>query len=192
VAVDVERTAQILGALADDSALLRHLGASGRERAVQVYDWSVVIRQYQELLAELAERRDVARRLDPNLAQAPALSAPLRADPYRVFSGYPSGVLGVETPLRLTPAWSMTSGGPAWDQMERLQQFHEDPLFRFAASSRLPLLEICELLTLLACEPGLSVLQIADRMKLSRDQAQVSILVATAAWLQKLGIVCLP
>jgi hypothetical protein len=61
------------------------MGAAGRERARQSYDWAVIYRRYQTLWEDLAERR----RADPDLH--PPLSStarPNRPDPFAAFAGY--------------------------------------------------------------------------------------------------------
>lgn len=191
VAADVDYTARVLQQLAADPSLCRRLGAAGRQRALQRFEWAVVIQQYRELLVELAGHRDAARRRDPALASTPALMAPLRADPYRIFSSYPTHQLGLASALRLTPAWQAAGAGPSPEQRQWLQELHNDPLFHFGAAWRLPLSETAQLLTLLARQPGLSIQEIAAPLGIESVAGGISRLVATAGWLQKLGVLAL-
>jgi hypothetical protein len=62
------------------------MGAAGRARAREVFDWGAVIPQYQALWAELARRRTAAGR-------RPGLENPYRPDPFRMFAAYPTAVL---------------------------------------------------------------------------------------------------
>jgi glycosyltransferase involved in cell wall biosynthesis len=62
------------------------MGAAGRERAARLYDWRVVIRQYQELWAELDARRAHAAETAPRQGAA----QPLRPNPLELFAGYPT------------------------------------------------------------------------------------------------------
>jgi hypothetical protein len=62
------------------------MGAAGAELARTVFDWRVVIRQYQALWAELARRRQAA-------AIQPALENPWRLDPFKMFAAYPTAPL---------------------------------------------------------------------------------------------------
>jgi hypothetical protein len=127
VAVDVAQTARVLEDLALHPELRSRLGRNGRRRALDTYEWAVVISQYRQLLAELAERRSAARQEAeqplftrseaappqaparatpddasiPPEAAAPAVPAPLRADPYAIFASYPSRSLQPGTRLRL-------------------------------------------------------------------------------------------
>ncbi|MBW8816476.1 MAG: glycosyltransferase family 4 protein [Caulobacterales bacterium] len=85
-AVDVGDAAEALTALFADPDLRRRMGAAGAERARAVFDWRVVIRQYQALWAELARRRQAA-------AAQPPLDNPFRLDPFKMFAAYPTAPL---------------------------------------------------------------------------------------------------
>jgi starch synthase len=97
VAVDIEASKEACTRLAADAGLRRRMGAAARERALAVFDWPVVIRQYQELWGELAKRRAAAP------ASKPAMIArSRRADPYWLFADYPSSVLGADSRITAT------------------------------------------------------------------------------------------
>ena len=85
-AVDVGQTAEALTLLFSDPDLRARMGAAGRARAREVFDWGAVIPQYQALWAELARRRTAA-------GQQPGLQNPYRPDPFRMFAPYPTAVL---------------------------------------------------------------------------------------------------
>ncbi|MBO6758467.1 MAG: glycosyltransferase family 4 protein [Roseibium sp.] len=109
IAVDIERTAAAFSKLFSSEELRRQMGAAGRERAREVYDWKHIIPQYEALWAEL----DAVRKADgPKLAPA-AVPWPARPDPFLAFAAYPSGLLGDETVLELVPP----SAGAAMDQV---------------------------------------------------------------------------
>ena len=99
-AVDVQACAQALASLVQDEALRRRLGDAGRERAVQVYDWAVVMRQYQNLWAEQNDRM-------AHLAADPVAAAPQRdpayTNPLALFDHYPTSLLQSQHPLWRTP-----------------------------------------------------------------------------------------
>ncbi|MEW5686349.1 MAG: glycosyltransferase family 4 protein [Pseudomonadota bacterium] len=85
-AVDVGEATEALVTLFADPDLRRRMGAAGQARVREVFDWRVVIPQYQALWSELARRR----------AAAPAQAAsdnPYRPDPFRMFSAYPTATL---------------------------------------------------------------------------------------------------
>ena len=103
-AVHIGRAAEALTRLIGDPDLRRRMGAAGRERARSVYDWSVVYAQYQALWGELNTRR-LAALQDP--AQVAALKTapqayPSALDPFRLFEGYPTRLIGADTVLRPT------------------------------------------------------------------------------------------
>lgn len=101
-AVDVRAAADAMRHLAGSSELRRSLGEAGRRRAQQVYDWRVVIGQYQELWSELAQRR----RVDLPLGLlAPTGSAPsLRPDPFGMFAGHATRQLDAGGVIRAVDA----------------------------------------------------------------------------------------
>jgi len=70
-----------------------------------VYDWSVIIAQYEALWAQLGEIRQ---------AQAPALKPlpqpwPARMDPFHAFASYPTQTLTPQTVLALVDADATTA-----------------------------------------------------------------------------------
>jgi glycosyltransferase involved in cell wall biosynthesis len=187
VAVDVAAAAQKLEDLASSPELRARLGRQGRQRALETYEWAVVISQYRQLLAELAERRAAARQATPNLAVMPVVPAPLRADPYAIFASYPTRSLHSGSVLSLAAPWRPPHGPLP---LERLDQFHHDPLHSFAAPWRLPLDQSKQLLGLLAERSSLSLSELADLLQLPEaDTSSFNRLVATIGWLLKLHLV---
>ncbi len=85
-AVDVAEAADALASLFSDPERRRQMGAAAQARAREVFDWRVVIPQYQALWAELDRRRSAA-------PEPPALDDPYRLDPFRMFEAYPTAVL---------------------------------------------------------------------------------------------------
>lgn len=85
--VDPDALSQACQRLIGDPALRRQMGAAGRERARNQYDWAVIYRRYQTLWEELAERRRADPDMNPPLH---ALVRPDRADPFAAFAGYPT------------------------------------------------------------------------------------------------------
>jgi alpha-maltose-1-phosphate synthase len=97
VAVDVHATAQSFARLFASAELRRQMGAAGRQRAREVYDWAAIIPRYEALWVHLGELRK---------AQGPALKPlthpwPARMDPFHAFAGYPTSILAPETVLEL-------------------------------------------------------------------------------------------
>lgn len=90
VAVDVPACTQALARLVQDDALRQRMGAAGRDHAVQVYDWSVVMRQYQSLWAEQTER---LAHLAADADAAKPQRDPAFMNPLQLFDHYPSALL---------------------------------------------------------------------------------------------------
>jgi hypothetical protein len=97
-AVHIGRAADALARLIADPELRRRMGAAGRERVRQSFDWKVVAGQLNALVDDLAERR--AAGADPK-TNHPA--HPVKGDPFRDFAGFATGVLGFDTPLSAAP-----------------------------------------------------------------------------------------
>ena len=100
VAVDVDATAQAFTRLFASPELRGQMGEAGRQRAREVYDWAVIIPQYEALWAQLGEMRQ---------AQAPSLKPlpqpwPARMDPFHAFASYPTALLTPQTVLGLVDA----------------------------------------------------------------------------------------
>jgi alpha-maltose-1-phosphate synthase len=104
-AVDIPEFTEVFSVLAENPDMRRRMGAAGRLRARELYDWPVVYRQYQALWADLNARRKSAAG-DPAM-QAWIRSAPRavpgRADPFHAFGHYPSATVGPDTKLSLAP-----------------------------------------------------------------------------------------
>lgn len=93
-AADVAETARALATLLADPELRGRMGEAARRRAREVFDWKVVIGQYQALWAELERRRRAAP------PQAPTEN-PFRLDPFRMFAAYPTEPLAAHHRLGL-------------------------------------------------------------------------------------------
>lgn len=96
-AVHVGRAAEALVALIRSPELRRRMGAAGRARVREAYDWPVVARAFQALLDDLAAIRNAAS--DPVARQR---VDPVRRDPFADFAGFASEVISLETRLTAT------------------------------------------------------------------------------------------
>lgn len=104
-AIDLAAATEAVSALVVDPDLRRRMGAAGRQRAREVFDWSVIVPQYQALWGELAARRLAA----PAVVVPPdAMDNPRRLDPFQLFADYPTEALSPETMIFLAP-------GMTWD-----------------------------------------------------------------------------
>ena len=100
-AVHVGRAADALVALAESPELRARMGVAGQARAQALFDWPVVVGQYNDLFAELAERRGQALRA--SAVAGGARIQPSRGDPFADFRGFASSVLEPDLVLRLVP-----------------------------------------------------------------------------------------
>jgi starch synthase len=97
VSVDVLAAAQAFSQLFVSAALRAQQGQAGQERARSVYDWSVIIPQYETLWAQLGEiRKTQSAQLTPLAHPDPA-----RLDPFYSFASYPTQALTLTTLLKL-------------------------------------------------------------------------------------------
>lgn len=105
VAVDIAAGAEALERLATDPGLRARMGAAGRQRAVEIFDWRRIVAAHEDLWADLARLRAEAAETAPRPTRGPAF--PLRGDPFAVFGGYSTHTLTDTTLIRLsdvTPA----------------------------------------------------------------------------------------
>jgi len=172
VAVDPDACAAAYARLIADPALRRQMGAAARERAVAQFDWRVVISQYQQLWAELAERRRTASESAPRAGNRPA--QPTRADPFHAFASYATSTLGAEDRIELAPGATP----------ESFDTVTSAPLIAFARAVNPPAAETHRLLETLK-DGGRTVTELArDWPAEGRTSRARSLL-----WLAKLGLV---
>jgi glycosyltransferase involved in cell wall biosynthesis len=101
IGIDIAQAANAYVQLAQNPALRQSMGAQGRQRARQEYDWAKLIPRYTALFADLAKIRLQAH-VTPNPASTYAgARRPRRSDPFHSFSHYPSATLNA--PLVLHP-----------------------------------------------------------------------------------------
>ena len=104
--IDLTGAADAFEQLISNPELRASMGEAARQRARRLYDWSVVIGQYRDLLGDLAVRRKAATGEVAPLADGGPFR-PDRGDPYRLFETYPTAPLGLDVPVR------RVSGSPA-------------------------------------------------------------------------------
>jgi hypothetical protein len=78
------------------------MGQAAAERARTLFDWRVVISQYQALWAELERRRKAA----PVQPPGRGAESPWGLDPFRMFAAYPSHTLAHTDKAQLTRAFA--------------------------------------------------------------------------------------
>jgi len=100
VAVDVAACAAAFGRLFASAELRASMGQAGQLRARSMYDWSVIIPQYEALWTLQSEQRK------KQAADLVGLPYPRRAhmDPFYAFAAYPTSALTPQTMLTLVDA----------------------------------------------------------------------------------------
>jgi hypothetical protein len=104
-AVDLAELTDAIVGLVRNPERRRELGEAARRRAREVFDWSVVYRQYQALWADLNARRASARddeALARLIASAPP-SASAGLDPFHAFGHYATDHITGATRLAVAP-----------------------------------------------------------------------------------------
>ena len=173
ISVDVGATAIALSKLFESSELRQRMGSAGQARAREIYDWSVIIPQYEALWEQQAEIRMTQQgALKPLIYPWPA-----RMDPFAAFIGYPSQSFTSETKLNLVDLNYKHAA-------DRLAQYRQLAMVNFATLV-LPSEDECQ--TILA-KLSRETTSAADLIKSLPHERQVFIFRALT-WLLKLGIV---
>jgi len=167
IAIDIDATVEAYTALIGNPNLRARMGEAARKAAQATFDWRHIVARYQELWAELAERRAAAVESAP--AHGP-IYWPARADPYTMFADYPTE--------RLSPLHRLEPG----DFAGGLAAIVDHPLFGFA-KHRLRL-DLCEtVLRKVAERPPATLAEIGAAL----NDADRALLPRNAAFLVKLG-----
>lgn len=106
IGIDIAQAASAYVQLAQDAGLRQRMGAHGRERARQEYDWAQLIPRYMALFNELAATREQSKAKHVQPSRSGGQRHPLRSDPFHSFSHYPSATLGSHMVLRRGPLLS--------------------------------------------------------------------------------------
>jgi len=106
--IDMDECVKALCALVNSPDLRRKMGEAGRQRAQEMFDWRHIIPRYEELWAELAERR----RSDAEpAAQTAPKNVPEFPDPFRAFASYATERLTGQHIVRLRTDDPLTALG---------------------------------------------------------------------------------
>jgi glycosyltransferase involved in cell wall biosynthesis len=169
VAVDCARAAEAFTKLIGDEALRRQMGAAGRRRALQRFDWSHVIQAYEDLWgSQEQERQEYARRPAP--PRPPWIGPARYPAPEHAFAGYPTRWLGDDDLLKATE-------GAA----ERLEQLAAMPLVNHVATTRVT--DLTVLRAVLAAAEGRPIREVEK--VLTRAGVDHVTSRATLAWMLK-------
>jgi glycosyltransferase involved in cell wall biosynthesis len=169
-AVDVAECAEAFSRLFAGESLRRTMGAAGRERARERFDWKHIVRAYQELWHELGQRRRQA--VVPQ--REPSQPAdPLREDPFALFSTYPTA--------QLTGDCVVARLGSDFDR--RLDQLYRMPMMNFAGAFFATQEESRQLLASLERGPCT-----VEELVESSAPGRRDVLMRTTVWLAKGGL----
>lgn len=98
-AIDIAHAAAAIAALANDDSKRKNFSANGRARALDTYDWRHIIRQYEELWAELAAiRQTTTLHAPPVNWQAAQLGYP---NPWKMFESFPTRHVNDQEVIRI-------------------------------------------------------------------------------------------
>jgi starch synthase len=106
IAVDIEAAALAFEKLFASKELRERMGAEGRARAQQVYDWRVIIAQYEGLWAEQQRLRLAAQEASrpgesETMNKLSSAAWPARLDPFYAFETYATHILREDTLIAL-------------------------------------------------------------------------------------------
>ena len=178
VSVDIDQAAQAFVALFKSSTLRQTMGAAGRARAQQVYDWKTIIAQYEALWAEQDRVRLAAlQNTETPAAKLPqAHPWPARMDPFYAFASYPTQTLKTTTVLSLSDSHLEAATA-------RVQTYLAMAMVNFAKTVLPTDAEIAAVLKQAAEGPQPAI----DLVK-HIDDARKPFVFRTLAWLMKLGV----
>ncbi|MBK8159217.1 MAG: glycosyltransferase family 4 protein [Rhodospirillaceae bacterium] len=172
VAIDPNAAARAYLKLIDDVALRQRMGAAARQRAIDNFDWAVVVKRYQALWQELAEHRKAGAENAARDTGQPA--NPARLDPFLSFAGYPSEILGDAHVV------AVAQGADG----ARLQVLLQSPLISFVKPMAPDPDDCARILADLQRRGPLTVADIlADAPEARRDRIERGLV-----WLAKLGL----
>ncbi len=176
VGVDVPQCELAFEALFNSPKLRHKMGQSGQLRAKEIYDWPVVIAQYQKLWRQLGElRKASADHGDLKIAR------PSRPCPFSLYQSYPSITITLKTFVQINNPVSA----------EQLNNRLNLSIISFAKAV-LPSEADCQLILdkLKSMQGSIQVHQLAVIVGCSDLQKQTS-LILILAWLHKQGWICL-
>jgi glycosyltransferase involved in cell wall biosynthesis len=150
-AIDYAAAERFITALVDSAELRQHMGAQAQARARQVFDWSVIIPQYQDLWAEQNARR-LARPPEP-----PNRFNPYRPDPFTLFQSYPTH--------RMTRQFKVAAAPMDWAEARQLL---DGPLANYSLFNRPTLEEAQQVHAWLSDRPGATVEQVLQIIPAAR------------------------
>lgn len=96
ICIDISSYAEAIARLATDASLRKEMGDAGKKRALELFDWRVVIPQYQSLWAEQTEIRLSVTSNEVNAKPRSPLS---ELDPFQSYVHYPTKTISPGTKI---------------------------------------------------------------------------------------------
>ena len=175
ISVDIEATAKAFIQLFESEELRIRMGKDGKTRARQMFDWSVIIKQYENLWQQQTHLRLQAQNTTQfNEIQYPW---PSRMDPFDSFGSYATHTLEPNSVLTLTDA-SIQEG------MQKINQYKKLAMINFAKYIIPTDEEIAFVLGSIAKGPCL----VQDLLR-EVEPSRQAFLYRSLVWFMKLGIV---
>lgn len=174
ISVDISATVRAFKTLFSSPSLRKKMGENAQQRAREVYDWNAIVRRYESLWEELAERRRTGTASD----QRGGNSWPARLDPFYSFASYPTGRLTDDLMLRVP-------GANLEDARTRLESYRKLAMVSFA-DEILPSVSVLTKILEGACPDPITVcglLDLGEKQESSRSATRAGI-----AWLLKVGL----
>lgn len=173
IAVDVDAASQAFARLFESPELRRKMGEAGKLRAKEVYDWRVIIPQYENLWSSLAEMRNGAEGFKVKPLAHPW---PARMDPFYAFASYPTKTLTVEAVISLIDSDPEAA-------LARVAKYRQLAMVNFAAFVLPSAQEVSGIISLL----GQNALSVGAVIKTFPTDRQAYVF-RSLVWLNKLGI----
>ena len=99
IAVDIDLASKYLGDLIKSSELRNKISVNAKKKASHIYDWSVIIPQYENLWGQLTEIRQSQISVDNTIQ---TYKIPTRMDPFLAFNSYSSEKITNDTKFKLS------------------------------------------------------------------------------------------
>lgn len=172
-AIDIEACSSAIEYLAKNPDERRRMGQNGRDRAEQLYDWSVILPQYLDLFDELTARREkdfTIGTYDPSRE----CSHPFNPDPLSVFLGFSDNIVDGNTIVQ-----------PVQKGVKTYRWLLEYSVTSFARDILLKPDHIGDLVDKVVADDGCQINQICQYF----PDVNQKYVIGTCLWLSKYGMV---
>ena len=160
--------------LASSPELRAKMGETGKKHAKATFDWSVVVKRYQELWTQLAKLRAEAPESASHDSAGRHVSYPARMDPFDVFEHYATESLSDEHRVSLPEG-----SGP-----DRLKAYRQLSTTNYA-SAVLPEVNLCNQILNVVAKRGTAT--VAELLKITAAN-QVIPMKRALVWMMKIDV----